>query len=243
MPYQLIAHRGASGNYPENTLLAVRAAYDLGCPAVEVDLQLTADEQVVVLHDPTTGRTCDADLVVRDTTWSDLRKLKISAPGQPLQRIPHLSDVLAVANGRTVFLELKCGLEAVPAVVEQIERVDYLTRDGISLISFAEPVLVELKQQLPDVPALLVAYGHPGAHNPAEPSVDELIERVVELGLDGLDLHREAPLAKRHVEHLHALALSCFVWTVDDPAEAASWQRKGVDGVATNYPERMLEAR
>ena len=115
---EIIAHRGASGEAPENTLAAFRRAFAQGADGIEGDFRLTRDGEIVCLHDATTGRTAGADLVVADTDLARLRALDVGAwkgPQWAGERIPTLAEVLGlVPAGKRLYIELKSGLEILP---------------------------------------------------------------------------------------------------------------------------------
>ncbi|MGH2352028.1 MAG: glycerophosphodiester phosphodiesterase, partial [Chloroflexota bacterium] len=112
-PPLIVAHRGASGLAPENTLAAFRLALDLGAPAVECDVHLAADGAPVVIHDPRVDRTTSGSGDVRALTLDHLRRLDAGSwfsARFAAERIPTLDETLAVCTGRArVFVELKVG--------------------------------------------------------------------------------------------------------------------------------------
>src|SRR5512133_60470 len=111
----LIAHRGASREAPENTLAAFDLAWQQGADGIEADFRLTADGRIVCLHDATTGRTANLDLVVADSSFAELQQLDVGSwKGTRWQgeRIPTLEEVLArLPLGKRLFIELKSGPE------------------------------------------------------------------------------------------------------------------------------------
>src|SRR5205814_5101727 len=139
----VIAHRGASGTHPENTLAAFRRAVELGADMIELDVQLTRDGEVVVFHDATLERTTDGAGAVSDRTLAEIRRLDAGAwfgPAFRGTRVPTLAEVLA-AVGLPVNVELKPvgddGLEArALAVVESagaLARVVFSSFDAGAL--------------------------------------------------------------------------------------------------------------
>src|SRR4051812_8087205 len=139
----IIAHRGASGTAPENTLAAFRRAADLGAPMIELDVQLTADGEVVVIHDFTLDRTTDGVGSVRHRSLAQIRRLDAGAWFAPAfrgERVPTLAEVLQNFP-HAVNVELKSygddGLEPrALAVVERagaLDRVVFSSFDGGAL--------------------------------------------------------------------------------------------------------------
>src|SRR5688572_30548440 len=124
----IVAHRGASFEAPENTLAALRRAWELGAESSEIDVRLSADGAVVLMHDDTTERTGAVDRAVRDQTLAELRALDVGAwkaPGYRGERIPTLAEALdATPPGRMLFVELKTGAADASAVAAAILAAD-----------------------------------------------------------------------------------------------------------------------
>lgn len=114
------AHRGASAYAPENTLEAFRQAVDMKADGIELDVQMTKDGTLVVIHDETLGRVSDADGWVKDYTYSELRQINVNKkfPAYGIQHIPALEEVyeLIGPTGLTVNVELKTGVVFYPDI-------------------------------------------------------------------------------------------------------------------------------
>src|SRR3954468_15593010 len=114
----IIAHRGASRDAPENTLAAVRLAWAQHADAVEIDVHLTRDGRLAVIHDPDTQRTTGVPRIVAQSTFAELSELDAGAWKNARfagEKIPALEDVLAVVpDGKRLFVEIKGGPEVVP---------------------------------------------------------------------------------------------------------------------------------
>src|SRR5687768_10419957 len=112
---KIIAHRGASFDAPENTLAAARLGWAQGAEALELDVQLTRDGELAVIHDEDAHRVAGVRLAVRDALWSDLAGLDVGRwKGATFvgERIPRLGDMLAIVpRERRVFIEIKGGVE------------------------------------------------------------------------------------------------------------------------------------
>jgi glycerophosphoryl diester phosphodiesterase len=232
---KIIAHRGASHLAPENTLASVELAWRVGTDAVEVDVHLTQDGRIVAIHDPTTDRTAGIRFEVAATHSSHLRRLDVGRYKHPRfagERIPYLEEVLqTVPPGGQLFVEIKCGPQILPPLVETVASSD--KRSQIVLIGFDLGTMATAKKMMPDVPALwlcdkrlLVSYG---------PS---LAERAKAGGLDGLDVHWSG-LTRRFIQTVKTAGLRLYVWTVDDPAQAVRLQAMGADGITTNRPDQF----
>lgn len=220
-----IAHRGESHDWPENTLLAFQKAWEAGDPACECDVHLSADGKVIVCHDKTTGRTCGRDLIIKNSTADELRALDAGMG----QRLPLLSECLAAmpADG-TFFIEIKSGIDVVPALTEVIAQSGQTARH-IVFITFHLDALVAIKKTLPTYSAFLLASFEDG-----KPTIDEWIGRAKAIGANGLDVEFPSPLDHCSAARIKSAGLQLTVWTVDDPDQARNLIAMGVDGITTN---------
>src|SRR5580704_16419303 len=127
---QVIAHRGASFDAPENTLAAFRLAWKQGADGIEGDFYLTDDGEIVCLHDSDTGRTGDRKLSVGQSTLEQLRKVDVGiSKGEKFrgERIPTLAEVLAIVPaGKRIFIEVKCGPQILPALKRNLHQSQLL---------------------------------------------------------------------------------------------------------------------
>ena len=250
-PPLIIAHRGASAVAPENTLAAVRTAWEMDADAVEVDVHLTADGHAVVIHDDRTRRTTGVDLRVAKSTLAQLQSLdagSFKGARWARERIPALREVLAaVPPGKRVVLELKAGPELLGPLEKDLAAAGEsgaLQLAQVVLIAFDRKLAVSAKARLPHIPVLWL--GDPrrrGVRLRPSKVVRRMAERARELDLDGLDLFAHRCLNARLVEEIHALGLRLFVWTVDRPKVCARLLRAGVDGITTNRPDVMRKVR
>jgi glycerophosphoryl diester phosphodiesterase len=241
-----IAHRGESHLAPENTMAAVRLAWELGADAVEFDCHLTADGKLAVIHDFDTSRTAGGrKLVVKDSTLDALRAIDVGAwkgAAYAGERIPTIDEVLAtVPPGKRLFIEVKVGPEAVPALADAIERSGK-TADQLVVISFKERTIAETKRRLPGIKAYwLASLKRDEQTGRWSPTLNELIATARAVNADGLDLSAKEPIDAAFVAKVKAAGLGMYVWTVDDPAEAQRLVDCGVDGVTTNRPAWIRE--
>lgn len=239
--FEIIAHRGASLDAPENTLAAVRLAWEQQADAVEVDVRLTRDGQIVAIHDEDLRRTGGVPSRIADCTLAELRQSEVGAwknliwAGEP---IPLLAELLATLPvGKRFFVEVKCGLE----IVDELVRVVRASPNPAAVVPIGFPldVLAALKQQLPECQV----YGvfdfkreRAGANTPWRPTTEELLEAAHEYRLDGVDLNGSGPIDASMVAALTAAGLDVCIWTVDDPVRARYLLRLGVAGITTNRP-------
>ncbi len=243
----IVAHRGASHDAPENTLAAFRLAWQQGADAIEGDFYLTADKQIVCIHDKTTERTAGTKLKVADSTLQQLRELEYGAwkseqfRGEP---IPTLDQVLAtVPPGRQVFVEVKCGAEIVPLMKDVFARSS-LAPTQIVVISFKEDVIDATKTQIPEVSAYwLTGYEQDEQSGMWSPELPEILDTLKRIRADGLDTKAEMNvLNEDFVQRLRREGHAVHTWTVDDPQVAVDLQRLGVDSITTNRPQLIRQA-
>jgi glycerophosphoryl diester phosphodiesterase len=244
---EIVAHRGASHDAPENTLPALRLAWEQKADASEFDVFLTKDGRVAVIHDKDTKRVAGVDRRVVDQTLAELKALDVGrwkGPRFTGTAIPTLEEMLAVVpDGKRVFVEVKCGPEIVP------ELVRLLTASGLKpaqtpVISFNAAVVAATKKARPDVPAYLLA-SLKQAKGKAPPTAEGLIAKAREVKADGLDLSAEDALDEAFAGKVRTAGLKLYVWTVNDPAVAKRMAALGVDGITTDRPgwlrERLAE--
>ena len=238
----IIAHRGASHDAPENTLAAVRLAWEQGADAVEVDVHLTRDGRLAVIHDSDTERVGRVRRSVAATALAELRTLDVGrwkAPSFAGEKIPELPDVLGlVPAGKRIFIELKGGPEAVTELKRCLDQPGQgsgapLQRDQITVIAFDLTTAHAAKQALPrhEVCWLAEAGGEARCATLAEVAATAMRE-----GLDGVDVEAGWPVDKLFTQQCHDRAFKVYVWTVDDPRRARELTAAGVDGITTNRP-------
>ena len=242
---EYISHRGESADAPENTLAAFRLAWQRDVDAIELDVHLSKDDRLVVIHDADTQRTCGVSLKVKDSTCDQLKGLDAGSwkdakyAGEPL---PLLEEALAtIPQGKRCFIEIKVGPEAVPALVRAIEASGK-TSEQLAVISFNPETVAESKRCLPEIPAYFLS-GFRRDKETGEWNVtfDQLIEQAKALKADGLDLHYQGPYDLEAVQKVKSAGLGLYVWTVDDPEAARALIDLGIDGVTTNKAQWLKE--
>ena len=230
----VIAHRGASGTHPENTMAAFRRAVELGADMIELDVQLTRDGEVVVFHDATLERTTDGAGPLSALTLAELRRLDAGrwfGAAFAGERVPTLAEVLA-AVPLPVNVELKPerdddGLEARALAV--VERAGAAQRVVFS--SFAGHALERLRARAPSATLAILWEQEPVPH------AIRLAERV---SARALHLRKEVATPPA-VAAARAAGLAVRVWTVNAQADFDCLVAVGVDGVFTDFPERFLQ--
>jgi glycerophosphoryl diester phosphodiesterase len=244
-PIEVTAHRGESSLAPENTLASVELAWKRGADAVEIDVHLTADGQLVVCHDANTKRTAGRELRIAKSTLAELRALDVGAwKGAEWvgQKIPLLEEVLkTVPENRRLFVEVKVGPEAVPILKKAVEAAQKRA-EQVVVISFNAAVIAAAKRQMPENRAfLLVGFEQDKQTKQWSPTVEKVIAAARTANADSVDLSASPPLDRAFVEQLHHAGLGVYAWTIDSPEVARRMIEYGVVGITTNRAGWMKE--
>jgi glycerophosphoryl diester phosphodiesterase len=244
---EIVAHRGASYDAPENTVASFKLGYKQGADADELDIYLSKDGEIVVMHDKTTKRTAGADKPIVEQTLSELRALdagKWKDPKFTGERIPTLKEALAtVPAGKRMFIEIKCGPEVLPPLQKLLKECP-LSRDQLVIICFQEATLRKARPLFPDLQIYwLVSWPKDKAGEPpvAKPRLEDLIATAKDAGFSGLNLESTFPIDKAFAERVTAAGLKLYTWTVDDPKLASTLATAGVAGITTNRPAWLRE--
>jgi len=237
---QIIAHRGASGDAPENTLAAFKLAWQQNAHGIELDVHLSRDARVMVHHDATTGRLADTDLCIADSTSDELRQLDLGrwkGAAFAAERMPLLEEVLAtVPPGKRVVIEAKCGPDIAPVLAQMLSNPIYQMLD-ISLISFHLDTLIACQTALADRPCFFLA-----EKTDQSSGFDEnLITLALTHGFAGLDLDYKG-LSGDYAKRVQQAELRLLTWTVNEVSCLAHLQACGVEGITTDWPLRFLDA-
>lgn len=240
----LFAHRGASADAPENTLAAFRLAADENADGIELDAKLSADGQVVVIHDQSVDRTTDGHGRVGQLTLAQLKELDAGSsfsPGFAGERIPTLDEVFEAMGGQMIInVELTnyaSPLDSLPErVVELVRRHNLVERVFFS--SFHPFNLLRVRRLLPQaVVGMLAMSGSAGGW--ARSFVGNWIApQCVHPHYN--DVNRS------FIERQHRVGRRVHVWTVNEPAEMVCLFRLQVDGIFTDRPRlarQILEAQ
>lgn len=241
----IVAHRGASGHAPENTIPAFRLGWQQGADAIEGDFHLTADGEIVCIHNPTTGPVAGRDLVVADATLKELKQLDVGGWfGKAWQgaTIPTLSEVLEIIpEGKQIFLEIKSGPGILPKLFETLDRSG-LTTAQIVIISFYPEVIAQVKARAPEMKAFLLCGFHQDEQSGLiTPTIAELLTYLQDIRADGLSSEAHASVDEGFVHKLLEAGYEYHVWTVNDVAGAVRFQRLGARSITTNVPGLVRE--
>ena len=232
---EIIAHRGASYDAPENTLAAVRLAWEQNADAVEVDVHLSRDHRVIVIHDADTRRVCGLKRTVCNQTLAELQKLDVGrwkSPKYAGEKLAPLEDVLAtIPPGKRMLIEIKSGPEIIPYLQQAIGNTRVVP------IAFDLETITRLKQARPDLECYwVVGWRRDWKRGGWLPKPAAMIDQARSASLDGLDVGANGPITPAFVRKVKAAGLKLYVWTVDAPARARQLRAAGIDGLATNRP-------
>ena len=224
-----IAHRGASGRFPENTLCAFAAAITAGAAMCELDVHMTRDGTLTVIHDDTVDRTTDGKGAVAAMTLEEIKRLDAGVNfGAQFrgERVPTLEEVFTFVDGRCgLNVELKAA--GIEYKVCEVIRAHSATATAL-VSSFDWDALARIRYVAPDIRVGLLASEWPA----------RLLGAATEIGADAIN-----PGFEMVTEDLciaaHYRAINVYTWTVDDPAVMRRLVAYGVDGIMTNFPERL----
>lgn len=224
---QIIAHRGASGSYPENTLLAIQQALLAKADGIEIDV-FCVENELVVIHDEDVGRTTNGTGFLQDFTLRQLQQLDAGSG----QQVPTLWQVLQLVNNQTLLnIELKGADTAEPLVslLQKAETELGTKPDKLLISSFNHHLLKQIQNHRPDLKL--------GALTASLPL--DYAAFASELGAWSVHCDKGF-INQQMVKDAHQRGLKVLVYTVNDAVTATKMQQLGVDGIFCNYP---LEAR
>ena len=230
-----IAHRGASGYAPENTFAAFRKAIAMGATFIETDLQLSRDSHFLAIHDATVNRTTNGQGAVHDLTLAELRRLDAGSWfGSEFagERLPTLEEILEFAKKHDVvfYLELKpygsWGGEH--ALISALRESGGIARTVV--ISFDPAILASIRQLEPTLMTALLYEGQ----------VNDPLEKSIEIGARQIAARGDL-VTPRLLKGARSRDLQVVCWTVNHPAHMRLLAEAGVDGIMSDYPDRLLE--
>jgi glycerophosphoryl diester phosphodiesterase len=229
-----IAHRGASGYAPENTLAAFRRAIAMGVSFIETDLHLTRDAHFVALHDETVNRTTTGQGPIQGMTLTEVRRLDAGSWfGSEFmgERVPTLLEILEFARKNDVvfYLELKpngfWGGEH--ALISALRDAGQIAR--VVIISFDPGILDGLRRLEPTLMTGLL-FDH---------QIEDAFAKTMEIGARQIALRGDL-VTPNFLREAHKRDLQVVCWTVNNPAHMRLLASAGVDGIMSDYPDRLL---
>ncbi|MEU4269830.1 glycerophosphodiester phosphodiesterase family protein [Streptomyces sp. NPDC026092] len=218
MSFLTIGHRGVMGVEPENTLRSFVRAEQSGMDVIELDLHLSKDGALVVMHDADVGRTTDGSGPIAEKTLAELRELDAGAG----ERVPVFEEVLDAVRS-PLQAEIK-DAAAARALAEVMLRRDLVGR--VEVLSFHDEALAEVARLVPGVRTALVA----------EEWGPDLVDRAKAVGAGALVLSIRN-LTLETVEHAHAEGLRVIGWVVNTQDHLRLVRALELDGATTDYPE------
>lgn len=240
----IIAHRGASAYAPENTIAAFKKAMVLGADVLELDLRQTSDSVLVVLHDSDVKRTTNGTGDVKNFTFEELQKLDAGSwfdKKYSDEKIASLQEVIDLLDDSTlIIIELKEGNETYPGIEEQVVRL--VKQNNIEsqtiLKSFDPNVLKRLRILEPDIPLLYV-------YALRIPWLGMIIDRGVTFdSVYDLDVEYLQPhlffLSQSFVNDAQSKGFKIISWGVNSTEAINESLDFGVDGIETDYPDKVL---
>jgi glycerophosphoryl diester phosphodiesterase len=223
MMAKIVGHRGAAGYAPENTLLSFQTAIDIGCDATELDVRLSKDGKVVVIHDEEVSRVTDGTGFVCEMTLAKLKKL--NCPQK--QKIPTLQEVIDFCKGKiNLLIELKA--RGTPEKVNRIIVKNKIT-ENVAVISFNYELLREIKKLNPELKAGLLF----------EECSEEIWKLLEEIPLDFIGPRGDI-VTKGIIGRAHKIGKTVYAYHVNDKSTGKELLSLGVDEIGTDFPKLFI---
>jgi glycerophosphoryl diester phosphodiesterase len=243
----IIAHRGASAEAPENTLMAFLLAFMQGADAVEADVRMTGDGHLVVVHDEDTKRVSGVSLKVSKTSLEKLRALDVgrvkTRRGQG-QRMPRLEEVLGMMpEEKLLLLHLKIGPDGLVRLIELLKAAGELI-NRVRLMSAEVEVLMAVKQALPEC-GLILHCERRWAQKSDQwfPEVDMVMTVALAVGAEVVAIDSRSLAAEPEmVDVMMERGVKTHVWTVNRAPSARRFSDLGVSGIKTDYPGHLVSS-
>ncbi len=223
------AHRGASGYAPENTLAAFKMAIEMGCDGIECDIRESQEGELIVFHDSGIRRLTGRRGQIDQLPLSKIKTLAVQGPGAfSGERIPSLAETLPLLPA-PIRINLEIKAASAQKMVEFV-RANYIS-NRVVLSAFNHPVLFEIRALDPNISLGYLVDREPW---------DEVFREASILWAVSLNVpvHRVShPVIRR----AHNNGFELHVYTVNDPSEMTRLIQMGVDGLFTNYPDRLAD--
>jgi glycerophosphoryl diester phosphodiesterase len=239
---EIVAHRGASADAPENTLPAFNLAWEQGADVVEGDFYMTSDHKIVCFHDKTTERVTGTNLTVTTTSYTELQTLDVGAWKDPKwkgTKIPTLAEVLATlpADKGRLFIEIKDSVRIVKPLAEQLKKAG-VPKSRMAIICFNGSVIAACKKTMPEVDAHWVV----STKTYNKMGLKRVMRNLKRWGADGLDIQASAAITPELGVALRGNGLEFHCWTVNDLPLARHMIKMGVDSITTDHPVLLKES-
>ncbi|MBV4428175.1 glycerophosphodiester phosphodiesterase [Clostridium tyrobutyricum] len=221
-----IAHRGFSGKYPENTMMAFRKAVEVGADGIETDLHMTSDGIIVICHDETIDRTTNGSGFIKDYTYDEIRKFDAGKG----EKIPNLDELLNFMKNKNLLLNLELKNDVVDynnLEKDTINKIyEYGLEKNVIISSFNHQSMKRVKQYDSSIRTGLL-YGSP---------ICKPEEYAKQMGADALHPLFSLVMNQDVVHDIKKSGILINVYTVNKEDEMKKLIELGIDGIITNYP-------
>jgi glycerophosphoryl diester phosphodiesterase len=239
----VIGHRGASAFAAENTVMAYLLAIMQGADGIEADIRMTADGELVAVHDPDLRRTGRRSLKVAHSHLEDLRAVDVGVTGPSGsrgQRVPTLDEVMGVLGSKhRLFLDIKGGVEMVPVLAAKLKKASVKPASGLLLTSEIE-VARALRKALPRWPVCLLVERKEAGDGVLSPAIAQVIQVAKEVGAVALAMEAKTALRdERGLREIKRAGLGVHIFGVNRMPNARRCAALGVDSLITDYPGRL----
>ena len=236
----IIAHRGASYDAPENTLAAFRLGWERNADGIEGDFQLTKDGRIVCMHDESTRRTCGVAGNIADMSYEQLSALDAGSwksEKHAGEKIPLLEEVIeTVPAGKLFYIEIKVGVEII-LPLKIILKASSLLPEQAVIISFNEEAVKEAKRELPGSKVYwITSFKRRAPLGNRGPAIDTILEVLEACNADGLDCQGSRHIDEEFVSRLRSAGKEFHVWTIDTVKHAKHFMELGAGSLTTNRP-------
>jgi len=232
--FLIIAHRGESYDAPENTLASINLAWKRDADGVEIDVQLTKDKKIVLIHDKTTLRTGGKYKRIASNNYDEILKIdvgKFKANKWENERIPLLDVVIdTIPRNKILFVEIKSDEKIIKPLKNLIEQKN-INPDQIKFIGFNIYMMELIKKSCPEFESYWIIGGK---FYKNKSNLKETITKCKSAELDGLDAQARKYLNKDVIHSVKNSSLKIYTWTVDDPERAKQLYLAGINGITTN---------
>jgi glycerophosphoryl diester phosphodiesterase len=231
----VVGHRGASRYAPENTVASAKLAWDQQAEAVEIDVHLSSDNQIVVIHDYDTKKTCGQKHIVSQTPLHILKELDAGSWKDEKykgEQIPTLSEIVTIIpEGRKLVVEIKSDIKIVPVIEKNFSNHPKV--DQLIFIAFDYETILAAKKAFPNNKAFWLSSKFPDG-------IKSTLEKVKADGLDGVDLHYSI-VTLEVMKIADGLGLEVHVWTVNDLEKAKELKKIGISSITTDIPDEVVK--
>lgn len=231
------AHRGFSGKYPENTMLAFEKALEVGCEGIEFDVHLTKDHQLVIIHDEAIDRTSNQHGLIKDMTYDELCKVDFSYPDKfakqfEFQRIPTLQEYFELVKDKNILsnIELKTGVYEYPGIEQAVYDLicAFGLHDQVIISSFNHHSVLRMKELDSTLDCGFLS----------ETWILDVGEYVKSHQVEAYHPQFHM-LTQTETDDLKAHGCRINTWTVNESTDIQEMIRLEVDGIISNFPDRV----